>query len=444
MIELTVTSYDADALVKHVTGGKTELCAILYTSEYMRLDGLRRLLVRDIAFPAPSDYARVGKFEAELTPDYVARVSKRARIDGTGIVFVHSHSGDTRPNFSSIDDEGERHLSAFTALRNPGRTHLALVISRGGMACRVLGVADPVRVIALGIYRDILTEAATSGSQPDARYDRQVRAFGSEGQRIMQQVRVAIVGLGGTGSIVAQELVHLGVRDFILIDHDIVDPTNLNRVANATGGDIGKPKVEVARRYIEAVNADAHVRAIQGDVVRAKHARVLADADLVFGCTDSHGSRAVMQQVSYQYLVPCIDIGTTIVVKDGTVSHVIGRVQMLTPSLGCFTCAGLLDSNEVRRDMMSESERRQDPYLQGVREPAPAVMSINGTVSSLGVTMFLSHVARVPAPARNLIYDAIGAKLRSVRVDPLPDCFACSRSGGFARGDSMPIAARRD
>jgi molybdopterin-synthase adenylyltransferase len=49
-----------------------------------------------------------------------------------------------------------------------------------------------------------------------------------------------------TGSIVAQQLVHLGVRDFILVNPDILDVTNLNRVAGATPDDVGKPKVEIA------------------------------------------------------------------------------------------------------------------------------------------------------------------------------------------------------
>lgn len=444
MIELTVAAHDVEALVRHVTGGETELCAILYTSQYVRRDGLRRLLVREIAFPGLADYSRVGKLEAELKPDYVARASKRARLAGLGIVFVHSHPGTLSPSFSPVDDDGEQLLSAFTANRNSGQTHLALVVSRGGMSCRVLGTQEYVRVIAIGNDREVLTDDPQSNAKPDTRYDRQVRAFGAEGQRAIQKLRVAIVGLGGTGSIVAQELVHLGVRDFILIDPDTVDETNLNRVANATKVDIGRPKIEVARRYVCAVNENALVEVIEGDIVRTKYARVLTDADLIFGCTDSHGSRAVMQQVSYQYLIPCIDIGSTIIVRDGAVSHIIGRVQMLTPGLGCFTCANLLNSEEVRRDMMSAAERRQDSYLQGAREPAPAVMSFNGTVSSLAVTMFMSYVAHVRAPARNLLYDAVATKLRTVRIDPQPDCYVCSRSGAFARADSQKLITRAD
>jgi len=444
MIELTIAAPDADALIKHVTGGKTELCAVLYTSQYVRKDGVRRLLVREVSFPAPGDYSRMGELEVELKPDFVAKASKHARLEGVGIVFVHSHPGSFPPEFSAVDDDGEQHLAAFLAHRNPGVTHLALVVSRGGVACRVLGASDPIRVISVGNDREVLTGDSNSHVPSEARYDRQVRAFGIEGHKALQQTRIAIVGLGGTGSIVAQQLVHLGVRDFILIDPDTIDETNLNRVANAKKKDVGQAKVEVASRYLMEVNSGAQVEVLQGNIVREKYARALTNADLIFGCTDSHGSRAVIQQVSYQYLIPCIDIGSTIVVANGSVLHIIGRVQMLTPSLGCFTCSNLLDYNEVRRDMMSEYERRLDPYLQGVHQPAPSVMSLNGTVSSLGVTMFLSHVAHVPAPARNLVYDAIATKLRAVQVEPAPNCYVCSRSGGFARADTHPLNVRHD
>lgn len=444
MIELTIGAHDADAVFGQVTGGNTEQCAVLFTSEFKRADGLTRVLVRGFELPMRSDYARIGELEAQLTPDFVARVSKKALLEGAGLVFVHSHPGNFTPSFSHIDDEGEVHLAGFLTHRIPSKTHLALVASRGGVASRRLGTKEAIRVVSLGENRDILFPIPKSVELANAKYDRQVRAFGLEGQRDIGQVRVAIVGLGGTGSIVAQELVHLGVRDFILIDPDTIDETNLNRVANARRSDLGSPKVEVAGRYIQSVELTAKVERIAGNIVHDKYARALLNADLIFGCTDSHGSRAVMEQIAYQYLLPCIDVGSTIVVANGKVTYVIGRVQMLTPSLGCFTCSNLLDSNEIRRDMMSEAERKVDPYLQGVREPAPAVMSLNGTVASLGVTMFLSHVAHMPAPGRHLIYDALATKLRSVRVPPVHNCYNCSKAGGYAKATTVDLRVRHD
>src|SRR5437764_724690 len=85
---------------------------------------------------------------------------------------------------------------------------------------------------------------------PLDRYDRQIRVFGSSIQRQLRSLRIAVVGVGGTGSIIAQELAHLGVADFLFLDPDTVAETNLNRLAGATRNDLGRLKVGVARDLV--------------------------------------------------------------------------------------------------------------------------------------------------------------------------------------------------
>lgn len=442
MIELVLAAEDGAAIRAELLGGDTEKCAILYTSQTTRTDGLVRLLTREVQLPTASDYTRRGLLEAELSPEFVARVTKRARRDGSALVFAHSHPGSEAPLFSPVDSQGEEHLSGFLAHRHPTMTHVALVISAGGLRARRLGGSEEVRVVSLGAMRDVLFDPLLPSPLVSETFDRQVRAFGETGQKALQRLRIAIVGLGGTGSVVAQQLVHLGVRDFVLVDPDVLQRTNLNRVANATPDDLDRPKVDIAARYIRAVAKDATIACVKGDIIQAQTARELLNADLIFGCTDSHGSRAVLQQVSYQYMIPCIDVGVTIAVSSGSITHVYGRVQLLAPGLACFTCDGLLDPNEVRRDMMTAFERQADPYIQGEREPAPAVMSLNSTVASLGITMMLSVVTSIPMRARHLLYNALASTLRSARAEPKTNCFVCSRSGAFARGEAWPLFAR--
>jgi len=444
MIELVLIGDDAASLRSSLTGSDTEACAVLFTSQTTRADGTVRLLVRTVQFAAPGDYTRQGQLEAELRPHFVAHVTKLARLEGCGLVFVHSHPGNNAPHFSPIDTKGEARLAGFLAHRHPDQVHAALVVSLGGVRARRLGTIEEIRVVAIGAFREIVFEPTAAVSRVSNMFERQVRAFGSTGQDALQRLRIAVVGLGGTGSLVAQQLAHLGVRDFILLDPDIIEETNLNRVVNAKPDDIGKPKIDIAARYIRSITHDASVVCIQGDIIRAKVARELLNADFIFGCTDSHGSRAVIQQVSYQYLIPCIDMGTTIAVADGQITHIYGRVQLLAPGLACFTCDGLLNANEVRRDMMTAFERQADPYFRGARVPAPAVISINGTVASLAITMLLSIVTGIPVNARHLLYNAKNSLLRTVRATPSTNCFICSKSGALARGDAWPLQARQD
>src|SRR3546814_7327021 len=78
---------------------------------------------------------------------------------------------------------------------------------------------------------------------------------------------------------------------------------------------------------IEAINPDARVEAIVGDIVDAEQAARIAGCDFIFLCTDSHASRAVVCQAAYQYLVPVIDMGVSVSTADGAITHVTGRVR---------------------------------------------------------------------------------------------------------------------
>jgi molybdopterin/thiamine biosynthesis adenylyltransferase len=443
--ELCIQDSDFESLKANLLGAAEERCAILFASKSRRNDGQIRFLVREVDYPTEAEYARQGELEAELTPALVARISKRAKSTGLSLVFVHTHPGECPPVFSPVDDRGECVLSAFLKLRLGPTRNGALVMSTGGVRARLLGQPEEeLRVVLIGRRRAIAFEPNTDRSPVSDVFDRQVRAFGAAGQQRLADTRVAIVGLGGTGSIAAQQLVHLGVRRFILIDPDIIEVTNLNRVVGATVQDIGALKVSVAARYIKSFSPDAEVSEWQGDVVHDITARAMIDADLLLLCTDSHGSRSVVQQVAYQHLIPCIDMGSTIVQSDGQITGIFGRVQLLSPGLPCLWCSALLDAEQVRRDMMNESERRLDPYIPGSREPAPSVVSLNGTVVSLAVSMLLGIVTGAPFDTTHLIYNGRASSLRSVRGEARSNCFICSRGGALAWGSNRQLFTRRD
>ncbi|MBD8900360.1 ThiF family adenylyltransferase [Rhodanobacter sp. DHG33] len=424
--------------------GSTERCVIFFASQAEKHDGSVRLLVREMLIPDDDDYSLRDTTEAELVPAVVARVSKKAKTEQLSLIFVHSHPGEAFPHFSTTDDAGEAHMATFLAHRTPGRLHAALVVSKGGLRARVLGAGEGIRVIGLGTQRTVLFDPIRDHRAMNAQFDRQVRAFGTQGQHAIEALCVGIVGLGGTGSLLVEQLMHLGVKKFILIDPDVIELSNLNRVVGANHGDLGVNKAKVAARGIRTFAPDSHITVVEGDITHERHARALFDADFLFGCTDSHGSRAVLQQIAYQYLLPCIDMGSTITASRGEVTGIFGRVQLLTPGQACLTCSSLLDPEQVRRDMMSEAERTLDPYIVGAHEPAPAVISINGTVVSLATTMFMAVVAGIPSDGRYLLYNGKNSSLRRLHAAAHPNCYICSYRGTYARGDALRLYARGD
>ena len=429
-----------EELRNNLLADSRETCAILLASTVR--DGRRtRLLVRHAIYPEASDYRMRSEHRVELNAEFVARSAKMAKAQQLSLVVAHSHP-DGSPRFSEVDDAGEAVLGAFLQRRCPQGVHVSLVLSPSGASARVLGTTQAVVIRHIGVVvHEVDTEKPTDSDQVLTPYERQIRLFGKRAQVMLGKVRVGIVGLGGTGSLVAQQLAYLGVRDFVLVDHDVIEESNLNRVVGAFHNDIGAAKTAVAERHIRSIQGSARVKTIQADLLNSSVSRVLKNVDFLFSCTDTIGSRAVINQLSYQYYIPTIDMGVSIGM-DRERKTITGRVQMLSPGLACLVCGNLLDSDQVRRDLMSAEELKHDPYFLGVGEPQPAVISINSTVASLAITMFLSAVAGIPSRPRLLLYDGVNGSLRNATIVSNPDCIVCSKHGALGRGNEWDLPRR--
>ena len=125
------------------------------------------------------------------------------------------------------------------------------------------------------------------------RYDRNIRFFGKDGQRKLQQTRVALIGVGGLGSPMVQHLALLGVDSVTLVDDQELDETNRNRFIGARHDDPvqGSPKVQLAARLIGEINPDVEAKPIQKGLVSPEAFEAVKGADWVFGCFVEDGPR---------------------------------------------------------------------------------------------------------------------------------------------------------
>lgn len=149
-----------------------------------------------------------------------------------------------------------------------------------------------------------------------------------------------------------------------------------------------------------------------------------------------------MNQIAYQFLIPSIDMGVAIHARDGKVTSVVGRTQMLSSGLACLVCAGWINSGQVRVEMMTAEQRRNDAYFPGATVAQPAVISLNGAVASVAITTFLSAMAALPSEARMIHYDAIRGSMRPTVMSPTPGCIVCSPEGALARGTTWSLPTR--
>lgn len=428
---------DLAAALLHADG--LERCAIVY-ARYEPCS--HSWLVNDVAEVPDDAYERRDAMSASLKTAFVVDVANRSRLTGMSVVMVHTHPRARGwPTFSPVDDAGETEIGAYLARRGAQVPHLAMVIARDGCRARRLDDRQAVTVWEVGGRLALWSAAETISIEQWE--DRQVRAFGETGQQLLRQLHFGVIGSGGTGSLICQQLAHLGAQRVMVVDPDRVEDTNLNRLVGSQPADVGRPKVDVAARMMQTIRPSVDVQAVQADVVDEATAGALRALDIIFLCTDSHASRAVVNQIAYQYFVPVIDMGVSVTVQEGLVTHITGRVQMLAPTLACLTCTRALDGEQIRQELMTPEQRAADRYIVGEREPQPAVISINATVASLAVTMLLGAVTPVPAGPRFQRYDGIRGEVRAMAAAPRVECISCSQFGALGRGGSWELPVRR-
>lgn len=447
MIDLVFPAPQLSKLRGQLAHHQLEGAAILLAAPVSRGEREVRLLVQTMALPDEADYVRRTATDVELRPEFGLPFEKMAALKGWSLIYAHTHPNqEGLPVFSHIDDRTEARLAPYADMRSARAPHIALLLGKERLVARQLGSSTPVRVLEIGDNIHHVYDPAAGSDELEVAHDRQIRAFGKAGQRRLSQVRVVIVGLGGTGSVVAQQLAHLGINEFMLIDTQVIDETNLNRVVGAIPNDIDKTlKVDVAERSIKAIRPGARVTKVSNDVLAPNVGAKIAGFDFVFCCTDSDGSRHLLNQLAYQYVVPTIDLGVSITPNVAlTDLQLWAHVRLLAPGQPCLHCTGSLDPNQVRRDLMTESDRRRDPYFnKNVQVVQPAVISLTSLAASTATTMFLSVVVGIPAPARHLTMQLHRGIMKPLASNPQANCPYCGDLA-IGTGPAFKLPERAD
>lgn len=433
MTELVVSEVTLRSLTEEL-GGEVERGAVLFLNHDVLTD---RYLVQSVKLAVAEDCTRATGTQITFAPEFLVRVTRQAKESNRSIGLLHTHPAGF-VEFSATDDDVEAGLSDFFRERLSGLEALSLVLCAGRLLARRCGSAERIAVRVVGSNISIDNPHADQFDKSD-RYDRQVRAFGEEGQAVLRNLEVAVVGLGGTGSVVAQQLAHLGVGKFLLIDGDVIEKSNLNRVVGAQSTSVGLSKVDSACKLIQEINRKAEVQRYVGSAMTEGAARLLRGTNCIFICTDSHVSRAFLSEFSYQYLIPAFDIGVSINASNGRVDAVTGRTQMLAPGLPCLSCSNSLDTRRIREELMTPEQRAADPYFNDGAVQQPAVISINSVMTSLAVTMFLGAFTAIPARARWQSYDALSGMVRALSTRPDTNCGVCGAEGVMGAGDSRSL-----
>ena len=267
----------------------------------------------------------------------------------------------------------------------------------------------------------------------EERFARQILLFGKEGQKRLRECRVVVVGIGGLGTHVVQQLALLGVGTLVLIDCEELDDTNRNRYVTARGDDPvpGTRKVDIGGRLVTALDPSIEVETIHDTLVSEQAFAAIGRADCVFGCLDREGARLILNEVCAAYGKRYVDLASDII--PGNPPQYGGRVCITWDVPGCAVCMDELDLEEAQRDLagpLGDEERRKIYGIDAdaLDEVGPSVVSVNGVVASLAVTEFMVAVTDIRPPKPLLTYRGNVGKVMTPGPDsglPKPDCYYC-------------------
>lgn len=209
------------------------------------------------------------------------------------------------------------------------------------------------------------------------RYARQ-SFLGAQALHAFANCIVAIVGLGGGGSHIAQQLAHVGFLNAQLYDGDTADLSNLNRLIGATDADVEarEKKVDIARRLMLAINPEMHVETFPSNWQLM--AQAIREADVIVSCVDSYAARQDIEATARRFLIPLLDIGMDVHMVEER-PHVSGQVILSLPGGPCMKCLGFLTNDNLQKEAEQYGEA-------GAR---PQVVWTNGVLASIAVGLLV-------------------------------------------------------
>lgn len=386
--------------------GQEEVCIARYI--WSTGAGRRTAILRDLILPLDGD--RLVHGNAEFTGAYVVRAANEAREQGEGIVLVHSHPGArgwqslSGPDYNT-ESEYERVARGITGMPLIGMT-LATPQSewsaRAWYNRKAPTHAESVRVVGECLHvtwNDMLRHRpATTKFQR-----RTTSAWGDRHQANIARLKVLIVGVGSVGLDVVARLAATGIEHIGVMDTDIVEDLNLDRMIGTTRDDarVGRRKIEVAARIARQGSTAAHFNVVAHDVsITTKRGLSIAlDYDLIFSCVDRPWPRAVLNAVAYADLIPVIDGGISLdTLPSGDMRGGTWRTHALVPGRPCLACNGQLRINELTLDRAGLLDDPKYIRQSGIN-PAIGSPNVAALAASVSAGLLAQFVSLVVSPA---------------------------------------------
>ncbi len=405
-----------------------------------------------VCHPAAEDYDSQGLAHLRLKRDYVyARlVEMQQRGDVDTLIDVHTHPFSSHGvAFSGVDDRDEITFRQWLTGTLDNIHYASIVLSQSDYAAR-LWASDGERAVAQPVVIKTQTvlenwpcaDAPAALAAPLAALDpqqgflaRSVLALGLDNLRRMTHDQcIAIVGVGGLGSVIAENLVHSGFHHLQLIDHDHVEMTNLNRIVGAYARDAEakRLKVEVVSEHLAQINPNARIDAHPCGINDECLLPALAQADWIVLATDNHASRFQTQAIALRFGIPLLSVGTNISVSDGQITDMSGEVIIARAGDKlCLNCLGRVAPTQIAAESIDGlgAELARRGYVSGRDVKEPAVKTLNAMLGALAVDALVNQYIERQPHVPVLVYENNGLPCLYPDTESVAqrrkDCFHC-------------------
>ncbi|MGO8990129.1 MAG: ThiF family adenylyltransferase [bacterium] len=413
-----------------------------------------RVLARSMRWVKESAYNRRERYGLTIQSEGYVHALAEAETLGAACIWVHTHPGqDASPRPSKHDRTVDDEIADLFRLRSGSPYFGTLIFSPHSPGLGFTGYLqregdDSVqieRMWQIGNRWRLLRACDSSMPQLSPIFDRNVRAFGAAVQQTLGDLVIGIVGCGGTGSVVAEQLVRLGVRHLTLVDPDELSESNLTRVYGSTLSDVGQPKVNILKHHLMGIAPDLRCETVQSMVMLEAAARCLIGCDVVFGCTDDNAGRLVLSRLATYLLTPVIDCGVLLSSDaDGQLTGIDGRVTILTPGQACLVCRDRINLARAGAELLTPDERvrRQDEgYAPALTQTEPAVVAFTTLVGATAVSELLERlVGYGPEPRPSEILLRCHEREISINIArPRKGHYCHSSSGKLGIGMTQPF-----
>lgn len=402
--DLCLTSEQHSTLQAHLfPGDGLEAAAILLCRPATPVR--RKLMVVDVRL-VPHDSCTVRAVDRLTWPGQaLLSASEAAEDESLTVLLVHSHPAG-RLAFSDVDDAsdalaiGSLHDAANGRPAEAGHGSMIMVAS-GAMAARLYNramICKPVDMIVV-TGDDI---RLFDGTEAPARSP---MAFGTGMTALLSKLHIGIVGLSGTGSIIGEQAIRMGVGRVTAIDFDQIEPKNLNRILNSTNADAltGRMKVEMFAQTARAIRPDVDILAHAVSLTSMEGIQAAAAADILFSCVDSAEGRYVADLIAQAFMIPLIDMGVTIPTRPDendrpVIVEVSGRIDYVKPGGAMLFDRGVYSATSLRSEYLAREApnafiaQQREGYIKGAPSEAPSVITLNMRAASAAMMELIARL----------------------------------------------------